>query len=101
MDLYKKYWLKFQSIKGSFFYFFGFSVYILVDSMDIHKYLNISVQTIIENPEMLKFVPYHLKTNKMCKHVVKKLPYLLRYLSILGSTNVLQSYSRKRWNIKI
>ena len=31
---------------------------------------------------MLKFVPYHLKTNKMCKHVVKKLPYLLRYYLI-------------------
>ena len=43
VDLYKKYWLKFQSIKGSFFYFFGFNVYILVDSMDIYKYLNISV----------------------------------------------------------
>ena len=30
---------------------------------------------------MLKFVPDHLKTKKMCKHVVKKLPYLTRYIS--------------------
>ena len=29
---------------------------------------------------MLKFVPDHLKTKKMCKHAVKKLPYLLRYV---------------------
>ena len=33
----------------------------------------------MRNPEMLKFVPDHLKTKKMCKHAVKKLPYLLRY----------------------
>ena len=31
----------------------------------------------MKNPEMLKFVPDHLKNKKMCKHVVKKLPYLL------------------------
>ena len=29
---------------------------------------------------MLKFVPVHLKTKKMCKHAVKKLPYLLKYV---------------------
>ena len=29
---------------------------------------------------MLKFVPVHLKTTKMCKHAVKKLRYLLRYI---------------------
>ena len=35
----------------------------------------------MKNPEMLKFVPDYLKTNKMCKyHAVKKLPYLLRYI---------------------
>ena len=28
---------------------------------------------------MLNFVPDHLKTKKMCKHAVKKLPYLLIY----------------------
>ena len=34
----------------------------------------------MKNPEMLKFVPDHLKTKKMCKHTVKKLHYLLRYV---------------------
>ena len=29
---------------------------------------------------MLKFVFDHLKTKKMCKHAVKKLPNLLRYV---------------------
>ena len=52
----------------------------MVDSMDIYKYLNISIGTVKKNPEMLKFVPDHLKTEKMCKHAVKKLPYLLRYV---------------------
>ena len=32
------------------------------------------------NPVMLKFVPDHLKTKKLCKHTVKKLPYLLKYV---------------------
>ena len=48
--------------------------------MDVCKSLNISIGTVMINPEMLKFVPDHLKTTKMCKHVVKKLPYLLRYV---------------------
>ena len=29
---------------------------------------------------MLKFVPDHIKTKKAWKHVVKKLPHLLRYV---------------------
>ena len=29
--------------------------------MDIYKSLNISIATVIKNPEMLKFVPDHLK----------------------------------------
>ena len=46
-------------------------------STNIYKSLNINMGTIMRNPEMLKFVPNHLKT-KM--HAVKKLPYLLRYV---------------------
>ena len=34
----------------------------------------------MRNLEMLKFVPDHLKTKKICKHAVKKLPDLLRYV---------------------
>ena len=52
----------------------------MVDIMDVHKSLNVSIRTVMKNPEMLKFVPNHLKTKKMCKHAVKKLPYLLRYV---------------------
>ena len=52
----------------------------MVDSMDIHKSLNISIGTVMKNLEMLEFVPDHLETKTMCKHAVKKLPYLLRYV---------------------
>ena len=52
----------------------------MVDRMDVCKSLSISIETVMRNPEMLKFVPDHLKTKKMCKHAVKKLPYLLRYV---------------------
>ena len=31
-------------------------------------YLNVSIGTVMRNREMLKFVPGHLKTKKMCKH---------------------------------
>ena len=48
----------------------------MVDSMGIYKSLNIIIGIVLKNLEMLKFVPDHLKTKKMCKHTVKKLPYL-------------------------
>ena len=41
--------------------------------------LTISNGTGMENPEMLKFVPDHLKTKKMCKNAITKLPDLLGY----------------------
>ena len=53
----------------------------MVDSMDIYKSLNISIGTVMEYPEMLQFVPDHLKSKKTCKHAVKKLRCLLRYVS--------------------
>ena len=34
----------------------------------------------MKNPEMLKLVPDDIKTKEMCKHAVRKLPYLLRYV---------------------
>ena len=51
----------------------------MVDSeynMDIYK--SVSIGTVIKNPEMLKFFPHHLKSKKMCKHAVKKLPSIIR-----------------------
>ena len=35
----------------------------------------------MKNLEMLKFVPDHLKTIKMCKHAVEKLPFVIRYVT--------------------
>ena len=52
----------------------------MVDIMDIYNSLSINIGTVMKNPKMLKFVSDHLKTKKMCKHAVKKLPYLLRYV---------------------
>ena len=34
----------------------------------------------MKNLEMFKFVPDHLKTIKMCKHAVEKLPFVIRYV---------------------
>ena len=47
--------------------------------MDIYKFMKISIGTAVRNPEMLKFVPDHLKTKKISEHAVKKLPFVLRY----------------------
>ena len=49
-------------------------------SMDIYKSVKIGIGTVMKNPEMLRFVPDHLKIKKMCKHAVKKLPFVLRYV---------------------
>ena len=63
------------TIKTVFFTFFCFSIYKMVDSeyiMDIYKSVKIGIGTVMRNPGMLKFVPDHLKTKKMCKYAVKK-----------------------------
>ena len=53
-------------------------------SMDIYRSVKIDIGTVTKNPELLKFVPDHLRTKKkkkkMCKHAVKKLPFLIRYV---------------------
>ena len=66
----------------------------------------------MKNPKMLKFVPDHLKTKKMCKHAVEKLPYLLRYVpdwyktqqmwgkAILENNGTLKSVPDKKCVIK-
>ena len=40
-------------------------------SIDIYKSVKISIEAVMRNPELLKFVLDHLKTKKMCKHAVK------------------------------
>ena len=77
--IYKKYCLNFQCIQESFLLFL-FSIYKMVDIIDICKSLKISIGTVMKNPGILKFVPDHLKTKKMYKHTVKKLPHLLRHV---------------------
>ena len=53
----------------------------MVDSMETYKSLNINIGTVMKNPEMIKFVPDHLKTKKISKHAVKELPDLIRCVS--------------------
>ena len=39
--------------------------------MCIHKPINTNIGTVMKNPEMIKFVPNHLKTKQMCFYAVK------------------------------
>ena len=48
--------------------------------------LKLSIGTIIKNPEIIRFVPDHLKTKKIIKHTVTKLPFVIRYVSDLSKT---------------
>ena len=45
-----------------------------------YKSSKINIASIMRNPEMLKIVSYRLKTNIMCKHAVKKLTFVIRYV---------------------
>ena len=50
----------------------------MVDSayiVNIYKSVKVSIGTVVKNPEMLKFIPDHLKTKTMCNLAVKN--YLL------------------------
>ena len=49
-------------------------------SSDNYKSLEVSFRVIIKNPKMLRFVAYYLKTKKICKNAVKKLPFVMRYV---------------------
>ena len=54
----------------------------MVGIMDVFDSANISIGTVIKNPEILKFIPDHLKTKNMSKHAVKKCTrkYTWKYL---------------------
>ena len=45
----------------------------MVDIMDVYKSVDINIGTVMKNAEMLKFVPEHLKSKKICKYAVKTL----------------------------
>ena len=53
----------------------------MVVIMDVYKSLNISIVTLMKNAEMLNFVSDRHNSKKMCKDGVKKLSYLLRYVT--------------------
>ena len=55
-----------------------FSIYKMFDSLE--KSLIIKIGTVKKDPEMIKFVRDHLKTNKIWKHAAKKLPKLLGFV---------------------
>ena len=48
--------------------------------MYVYKSLNIVIGTVMKNPEMLEFVPDHLKTKTICKACYYKVLYILRYV---------------------
>ena len=62
MDIYEKYCLKFKSTQDCFVCYFFCLVYI--KWLIVWKSLNIGIGTVMKNPEILKFVPDHLKTKK-------------------------------------
>ena len=43
--------------------------------------LKISIGAIIKDPEMLRLVSDHLKTKRKCKYAVKKLSFIIKYVS--------------------
>ena len=48
-----------------------------------YKSPKISIGAIMKNTKMLKFVPDYLKTKTICKHAVKKLSFVLRYVFLI------------------
>ena len=52
----------------------------MVDNIDTYKLFNINIGTVMKNPEMLKFIPDHLKTEQISNYAVKKLPFTIRYV---------------------
>ena len=66
------------SLFKAVFFTFLFGIYKMVDIMDIYKYLNISIGTVIKNPQMLKFIPDYLQTKKYVSMQIKNyLSYLI------------------------
>ena len=55
----KKYCLKRQSVQSSFILLLLFSINKTFNSINIYKSFNINTETVMKNPEMLKFVPNH------------------------------------------
>ena len=99
LGIYKIIVLSFSLLKKVYLFIYLFiylfSIYKMIDIMDIYKPLNISIKTVIKNSEMSKFVLDHLKTKTVCAHAVKKLPYLLVYVPDQHKTQQMQSLPGK------
>ena len=55
----------------------------MVDSehnMIIYKSIKISTGAVMNNLEIVKFVPDHLKTKKICEHAIKKIPFVIQHV---------------------
>ena len=73
----------FPVYSAQFFYFICFSICLIVDSgysTKNYKSPKLIIVEMINPSEMLKFIPADLKTKTMCKHAVKKLPFLIKYV---------------------
>ena len=55
----KKYCLKRQSVQSSFILLLLSRINKIFDSINIYKSFNINTETVMKNPEMLKFIPNH------------------------------------------
>ena len=49
---------------------------------DDYKSRKINIGAVMKKTEILKFIPDHIKIKKMCKHEVKELPFVTRYVSV-------------------
>ena len=65
----------------SFCFFLLYKIVYSEYSPHSHKSLKMHIEAIMKNPEMLRFVPDHLKTKKMCKNAAKKLLFVITYVS--------------------
>ena len=59
---------------------FWFSIYKMVDIMDVYKSLNISIGVVMKNPEIVKSIPDHLKT-KICASMQLKITFSIKICS--------------------
>ena len=50
------------------------------NSPDNYETLKITIEAIMKNPEILKFVPDHLNTKKMSKNRIKKLSFAIIFV---------------------
>ena len=47
---------------------------------NIYKSVKASIGRVMKNTEMIKLIFDHFITKNMCKHAVKELPFVIRYV---------------------